>query len=111
MKFSAFSLMAAVLAAKAAAEDLLFTNSASSVEYTTAVRLGYSVKIVSATEWRSMSTADFAQYKAVVFGEGDSSFLNFADDTKKTWSPAILGNMVIIGKSHTKLQNHTLKWA
>lgn len=47
-----------------------------------------------------MTTADFAQYKAVVISDpncGTLADIDFLDDTKAAWSPAITGNMILIG--------------
>ena len=110
MKFSTFSLMAAVLAAKAAAEDLLFINTLQGVEMQRAINMGFTVKVVDQNEWRSMTTADFAKFKAIILaddgaGGGTAAALQFADDTKAIWSPAVLGNVVLIGKSRAFVQN------
>src|SRR4051812_32698513 len=101
MKFSAFGLLAS-LAASAAAEDLLFVDQFQYVEYTEAVGpLGYTAKVVTEDEWRAMTTSDFAAFKAIILSDPicgpDPSVLSFLDDTKATWSPAIQGNMVLIG--------------
>ena len=48
-----------------------------------------------------MTTADFAKYKAIVIPDPSCNAsletIQFLDDTKKIWSPAVSGNMVIIG--------------
>lgn len=47
-----------------------------------------------------MTTADFAQYKAVVVPDPDCGVLadvDFLDNTKATWGPAITGNIILIG--------------
>lgn len=48
-----------------------------------------------------MTTADFSQYKAIIIPDclcnTSLSLIQFLDDTKGVWSPAVTGNMVIIG--------------
>jgi hypothetical protein len=49
-----------------------------------------------------MSTADFASYNAIVFGDpfcayADETILATPDATKQTWTPAVTGNVVLIG--------------
>lgn len=48
-----------------------------------------------------MTTADFAKYKAIVIPDclcnTSLSTIQFLDDTKRVWSPAVTGNMVLIG--------------
>jgi hypothetical protein len=101
MRFSTFSLLAS-LAASAVAEDLLFIDSLKYQEYTEATEVdGFTAKVVTEAEWRAMSTADFAAFKAIILsdpmGSSDTTILQFLEDTKAVWSPAILGNMILIG--------------
>jgi len=48
-----------------------------------------------------MTTADFAKYKAIIIPDcmcnTSLGTIKFLDDTKSVWSPAVTGNMVIIG--------------
>jgi cysteine-rich repeat protein len=52
-----------------------------------------------------MTTADFAKYKAIVLADPDCEYdpsgLQFAVDTKDVWSPAVTGNIVLIGTDPT----------
>jgi|SRR5579862_5143902 len=104
MRFSA-ALALAGLAYHVVAEDLLFMDTLQDDEYQEATtRLGLTAKVVTDAEWRAMSTADFAQFKAIIIGDSasdDQTLIQFLDDTKATWSPAVQGNMLIIGKLHT----------
>lgn len=59
-----------------------------------------------------MTTADFAQYKAIIVPDclcnTSLNTIKFLDDTKRVWSPAVTGNMVIIGTDpsfHAKWYN------
>ena len=65
MRFSSLGLLAG-LAACVVAEDLLFIDSLQDKEYDEAIALGYTAKVVTETEWRAMTTADFAAFKAIV---------------------------------------------
>ncbi|KAH8896575.1 hypothetical protein GQ53DRAFT_889812 [Thozetella sp. PMI_491] len=100
MRVSAALAMSA--AALVLAEDLLFIDSLEYVEYSEATtKLGYSAKVVTEAEWRAMTTADFAKFKAIVISDpycgGSTAEIQFLDDTKAVWSPAIGGNIVLIG--------------
>lgn len=65
MKLSlALDVLASV--AWASAEDLLFLQNRQGNEYSNAIAAGYSAKVVSDDERRTMTTADFASYKAIV---------------------------------------------
>jgi hypothetical protein len=104
MKFSTLGLMAG-LAASAMAEDILFVDSFEYDEYTEATTtLGYSVKVVTEAEWNTMTTTDFAAFKAIVIADPDCSYdpsdITFLADTNKVWGPAVQGNIVVIGTSH-----------
>lgn len=61
-----------------------------------------------------MTTADFAKYKAIVIPDclcnSSLATVDFLDATKSVWSPAVTGNMVIIGTDpsfHAKWYNLT----
>jgi hypothetical protein len=101
MRFSFAAAAAVLLPALAMAEDLLFIDSLEHQEYSEAIgTLGLTAKVVTEAEWRAMTTADFAAFKAIVIADpscGSVSSIQFLDDTKATWSPAVLGNMVLIG--------------
>jgi hypothetical protein len=103
MKFSHCSFLVG-LAATALAEDLLFVDTFEYDEYFEATTtLGMTAKVVSVADWATMSTADFAAFKAIVIADpdcsSDPSILQFLVDSKNTWGPAVQGNMVIIGKT------------
>ncbi|KAI9856610.1 MAG: hypothetical protein M1813_008870 [Trichoglossum hirsutum] len=106
MRFSATLGLLAGLASYAVAEDLLFVDTLQFEEYNEATTtLGLTAKVVTEAEWRGMTTADFAAFKAIVIGDSASSdltLIQFLEDTQSTWGPAVQGNMVLIGKSsHT----------
>ena len=47
-----------------------------------------------------MTTADFAEYKAIIMPDpncGRIERINFFDKTKDVWGPAVLGNIILIG--------------
>jgi hypothetical protein len=104
MKISKFSILAGLgLVSSTFAEDILFLNLLLGDEYNEASTTdGFTVKSVSPSDWSAMTTTDFAAFKAIVFadqfGGSDPTALQLIDDTKAVWSPAITGNMIIIGK-------------
>jgi len=71
-------------------------------EKTLAEAAGHNVTVADEGTWSAMTTADFAQYKAIVFGdpfcrETPDPTLTVAEANKATWSAAVTGNMVVIG--------------
>jgi hypothetical protein len=104
MKFFSTGLLAA-LAGSALAEDLLFIDTFQAQEYTDATTtLGFTAKVVTEAEWRAMTTVDFAKFKAIIiadnYGDNTLSDIQFLDDTKTVWSPAVTGNVILIGTCH-----------
>src|SRR3569833_2226315 len=60
--------------------------------------------VASKAEWYSMTTDDFAKYKAIIIPDpicGGLDRIDFLDDTKAVWSPAVTGNMILIGTDPT----------
>lgn len=96
------------------AEDLLFPRIRTleySNEYLRAQALNISSKAVDIDEWYNMTTADFAQFKAIVIVDTisyDRSLLTFLNDTKEVWAPAVRGNVILIG-TYAVLP-HEVKW-
>ncbi|KAI9640172.1 hypothetical protein NHQ30_011409 [Ciborinia camelliae] len=105
MQFSTGGLLAS-LVATVLAEDLLFVDTFEFKEFAQATSaLGFTTKVVSEAEWKTMTTADFAAFKAIVISDPDCSTspsdVQFLTDTKDTWGPAVQGNIVIIGTDPT----------
>ncbi|KAF2188621.1 hypothetical protein K469DRAFT_565724 [Zopfia rhizophila CBS 207.26] len=104
MKFSPLGLWAG-LAASTIAQDLLFLENLDYKEYDEAVALGFSTKTVTEAEWASMTTEDFAKFKAIVIPDPNCvrnvNRIQFLEDTKSVWSPAVTGNIILIGTDPT----------
>ncbi|TGO32632.1 hypothetical protein BHYA_0300g00050 [Botrytis hyacinthi] len=105
MKLSTGGLLAS-LTASVLAEDLLFVDKFEFKEFAEATSvLGYTTKVVSEAEWKTMTTAEFAAFKAIVIADPDCSTspsdVQFLTDTKNTWGPAVQGNIVVIGTDPT----------
>jgi len=69
-------------------------------EVDAATSLGLTTDVVDATTWNSMTTAQFAQYRAIVFADGycanDSTVALAAPiATLSTWVPAVTGNVIV----------------
>lgn len=59
-----------------------------------------SAHVADLAEWNSYTTADFEKYKAIVIPDPTCSTIdaiNFFDSTKAIWSPAVTGNIILIG--------------
>lgn len=105
MKFSTSGLLVS-LAASVLAEDLLFVDKFEYKEFVEATSvLGYTTKVVSEAQWKTMRTAEFAAFKAIVIADPDCSTspsdVQFLTDTKNIWGPAVQGNIVVIGTDPT----------
>lgn len=84
----------------ATAQDLLFYDGMDYREHDEAVELGYSTKIATKAEWDAMTTEDFSKFRAIVIPDprcGSVSRIKFLEDTKDKWSPAVTGNIILIG--------------
>jgi hypothetical protein len=82
--------------------NVLIYGSAGSEEDKAATEFGCNTTIVTDSEWANMSTLDFARYDAVVVPDLNSDYissLDFLEKSKDIWSPAITGNIIVIGES------------
>jgi len=83
--------------------DTTVSGGASSVEAVEAHSLNYDVVINTAAFWGTMTQANFASYRAIVLGDPscpplhNTAPITAAETNRTTWSPAITGNMIIIG--------------
>ena len=58
------------------------------------------VIVVNTTEYSAMTTSQFASYDALILGDpycDPNEDITFLNATKQIWSPAITGNVIIIG--------------
>ncbi|KJR87431.1 uncharacterized protein SPSK_01382 [Sporothrix schenckii 1099-18] len=104
MRLMDFLLGTTALAGAAHAADLLFYQGMTFAEYRQALALNYTVHVASKAEWYAMTTADFAQYKAIVVPDADCGSLDqiqFLSDTKAAWGPAVVGNVIVMGTDTT----------
>jgi hypothetical protein len=66
-----------------------------------AENLGYTVTVADETMWSSFSQADFESFNAIVFGDPSCgerrSILDAAVANRDVWTPAVTGNVMIIG--------------
>lgn len=80
--------------------SLLFYDYIAGPELQVAKDLGYTTVVLNGADWNSLTAADVSSYKAVVFGDPDLQAdypLDVPVLNRDVWSPAILGNIVIIG--------------
>ena len=72
-------------------------------EKTLAEAAGHNVTVADDGTWSAMTTGDFAQYRAIVFGDPTCQDtpgpLTVAEANKATWSAAVTGKMVVIGSA------------
>lgn len=77
------------------------TGAASSLEAVHAASLGLTVDIVGPGVWSSMSTSDFAEYRAIILGDptcgAGGGALAPAAANAATWASAVTGNVVVVG--------------
>ena len=82
--------------------DTTVSGGMSSLEAQAAESLGLSVEDDDASAWASKTTADFASYRAIIFGDPYCSspadpYLQPAEANPSAWGPAVTGNVVVIG--------------
>ncbi|KAF1926378.1 uncharacterized protein M421DRAFT_67576 [Didymella exigua CBS 183.55] len=102
MRLSLCTVIAAVVASVASqdAPNILIYGLADSVEDRAAKELGYNTTIVGDADWGNMTTLDFAGYDAIVVPDLNTdslTSLDFLEKSKDVWSPAITGNIIVIG--------------
>jgi len=106
MLFSQLGLLAAFASTAAAQAQLLFYDQLLYGEYVLATQdLGLTADYVDLATWNSMTTADFAKYQAIVISDpdcGDLTNIDFFNVSKAVWSPAITGNVILIGTDPTR---------
>ena len=64
-------------------------------EQTFAEAEGFNVTVADATAWGNLTTADFAFFSAIVFGDRGGDVLGAAETNKAVWSAAITGPVII----------------
>jgi hypothetical protein len=83
------------------AKDLLFLSTMVGNEVTLSTALGFTSNVVTEAQWLLMTTSDFKAYKAIIIADPNAagSALNFVilDTTKAIWSPAVTGNVLLLG--------------
>ena len=76
-------------------------GSAISLEQFAAENAGFSVKVVSGTEWDAMSESEFRNYQVLIVGDPDCSSTPLSANTNAgAWAPAVMnssGNRTLIG--------------
>jgi len=95
---------------------------AASVEAQHATAQGFEVDVVDAPTWASMTTEQFAAYRAIVIGDNDNSTdpadVAAAENNASVWGAAVSGNVIIAGAdverhypSSTKFLDRALAFA
>ncbi len=82
-------------------EVLLLQSSLSGGAYSSEVRsvqaAGLTPVLVSDAQWSTMTTADFARYRAIIIATGNCANPRAAEQNAATWGQAVTGNVVIAG--------------
>ncbi|ATB42631.1 hypothetical protein CYFUS_008110 [Cystobacter fuscus] len=72
-----------------------------SVEERKARALGYQVEVVDGARWKTLGSADFASYRALILGDPscktDVGRMAAAESTKHLWGPVVDGNVIVVG--------------
>jgi hypothetical protein len=70
-------------------------------EQTVAEYLGYSVTVADEATWSGFTQAEFQSFDAIVFGDPGcgqhASILDTAVENRDVWTPAVTGNVMIVG--------------
>jgi hypothetical protein len=82
-------------------ETISFVGGCGSYDAQAAIARGLAVDIATDEDWAAMTTADFAAYRAIILSDNSCSGgleqIDAAENTVATWTPAITGNVVVIG--------------
>jgi uncharacterized repeat protein (TIGR01451 family) len=105
------SASAGVAAEKVLILDSTVTGGSSSPEAQAATAAGFGVDVVTPTQWAAMTQAQFASYRAIVFGDPTCTStstgpLAAAEANRTTWSPVVDGNIVVIGTDPAYHKSH-----
>ena len=77
------------------------TGGAGCWEAQRATALGLTPVVVDETTWASMTAADFATYRAIIFGDpscqSGTTAIAAAEANRSVWGPVVNGNVIIIG--------------
>ncbi|ATB28060.1 kelch repeat-containing protein [Melittangium boletus] len=77
------------------------TGGTDSVEARMARNLGYGVELVTDAQWAAKTSADFANYRALILGDRTCStargLLSAAEQSSGKWGPVVDGNVIIVG--------------
>lgn len=80
-------------------------------EQTVAMAAGHTVTVASEATWSTLTTAQFSQYDAIVFGDptclGTLDHLDVAEANKATWSAAVTGPIYVQGTDSQFHSDHT----
>src|SRR5438094_815359 len=93
------ALLCIAWAGSAPAKNYLFYGpdySSGTYEAAEASAPGNTLTVWDATTWVSKTTADFAMFDAIVFGEG-GGFTGAAQSNAGVWSAAVTGKIFIVG--------------
>lgn len=114
MKFALFPQLLRILFALQTfviAEDLLFLSKLQFNEYVYSTgtvasgNLGLTARVVTDAQWSAMTTADFAQFKAIIIGDcgcTDRTLYDILTSTSAAWGPAVRGNIILIGRDEQR---------
>ena len=99
---SAFTLLFTILFSSwiCHGADVLFISTLTGAELSIAQDMSLKADILSPSHWAIKPTSYFRSYKAIIIGDPDSDDLSMLDplvSSRKKWSPAITGNIIIIG--------------
>jgi uncharacterized repeat protein (TIGR01451 family) len=77
------------------------SGGAGSLEATQATAQGFTVEIATDPVWAAKTQAEFGTYRALILGDPDcivgTAPITAAEANRATWSPAINGNVIVIG--------------
>ena len=81
--------------------DATVSGGGESLEAVTAAALGFTVEVATAEDWLAKTAADFATYRAIVFGDpvcdAPASVLDVPVRTGPVWAPSVTGNVIVAG--------------
>lgn len=95
-----FFIVLTILEQLCIAADVLFLSTLTGAELSIAESLSLTADILDPAQLASKTTSYFEAYKAIIIGSpayADVNFLAQLVASRKKWSPAITGNIILIG--------------
>ena len=91
---------------------MLFLSTLTGAELDIARGIGLMADVVSPSAWSQMSTSEFESYRAIIVGDPNSADVTLLEpivSSRQKWSPAIKGNIIVLGSGSQFFPSNVLE--